>query len=184
MPIKLLLICFICFFSLQSTVIAADHEIKAQNNAYRHNNKGLVYLSEKYYYGAIKEFQIAIDLNPNTQASAVYYTNLGKTYEKIGYNDLARPCFEKAVSLNVLCFDYYLNLAKNYKNLGLLDEKITLYQSKKDSPLNEVILGLLYIENGQKSTGITILDDFSNKEENLLITTGVKNYLKQITKEL
>ena len=184
MFIKLLLICFICFFSLQSTAFAADHEIKAQNNAYRHNNKGLVYLSEKYYYGAIKEFQIAIDLNPNTQASAVYYTNLGKTYEKIGYNDLARPCFEKAVSLNGLCFDYYLNLAKNYKNLGLLDEKIALYQSKKDSPLNEVILGLLYIEKGQKSTGITILDDFSNKEENLLITTGIKNYLKQITKEL
>jgi tetratricopeptide (TPR) repeat protein len=84
----------------------------------------------------------------------VYYTNLGKTYEKIGYDDLARHCFEKAVSLNVLCFDYYLNLAKNYKNLGLLDEKITLYQEKKDSPLNEVILGLLYIEKGQNEYGV------------------------------
>ena len=106
MSIKKCIIWLLTIFLCQQASFAADHEIKAQNNAYRHNNKGLVYLSEKYYYGAIKEFQIAIDLNPNTQASAVYYTNLGKTYEKIGYNDLARPCFEKAVSLNVLCFDY------------------------------------------------------------------------------
>ncbi len=184
MSIKKFLIYFLTTLLLQQVAFCADHEIKAQNNAYRHNNKGLIYLSEKYYYGAIKEFQIAIDLNPKSQASAVYYTNLGKTYETIGYSDLARPCFEKAVSLNVLCFDYYLNLAKNYKKLGILDEKIALYQSKKDSPLNEIILGLLYIQKGEKSLGITILDDFCNKEENLLITTGVKNYLKEITKDL
>lgn len=143
-----------------------------------------MYLEENYYYGAIKEFQIAIDLNPNSQASAVYYANLGKTYEKIGYYELAKPCFEKAVSLNVLCFDYYLKLAENYKHLGILDEKISLYHTKKDSPLNEVLLGLLYIQKGQKSIGITILDDFCNKEEKLLITKGVRNYLNEIIKDL
>ncbi len=184
MSIKKCIICLLTIFLCQQASLAADHVIKAQNNAYRHNNRGIVYLSEKYYFGAIKEFQIAIDLNPNSQASAVYYTNLGKTYEEIGYNELARPCFEKAVSLNVLCFDYYLKLAENYKKLGILDEKIALYHSKKDSPLNNVLLGLLYIQKGQKSTGITILDDFCDKEKNLLITTGVKDYLKKITQDL
>ena len=47
-----------------------------------------MYLEEKYYFGAIKEFQIAIALLPNSQASAAYYTNLGKTYEKIYLNTL------------------------------------------------------------------------------------------------
>ena len=65
-----------------------------------------MYLEDKYYYGAIKEFQIAIDLLPDKQASSVFYLNLGKTYEKIGYDNLASPCFEKAVQLNLLCFKF------------------------------------------------------------------------------
>lgn len=161
----------------------AAWDIKAERNAYIHNNKGLVYLEEKYYFGAIKEFEIAIDLLPNTQATAVFQTNLGKTYEKIGYPILARPCFERAVNLNALNFDYYLNLAQNYKTLGIVDSKIQEFNNKKSSPLNNVMIGLLYIQKGHKSTGITILDDFCNKEPNLLITSGIKNYIKQITKE-
>ena len=160
---------------------SAAWEIKAENNAYRHNNKGLMYLEDKYYFGAIKEFQMAIDLLPNTQATATFYTNLGRTYEKIGYPDLAKNCYEKAVSINVLCFDYYLQLAKCYKTLGLLDKKLEEFQNKKTSPLNNIMIGLLYIQKGQTTTGITILDDFCDQEKNLLITAGVKNYLKKIT---
>ncbi|MBE7704782.1 MAG: hypothetical protein E7Z90_03075 [Cyanobacteria bacterium SIG29] len=183
MFIKNFLISLLIIF-LSPIFAFADHEIKAQNNAYQHNNQGINYLKEKYYFGAIKEFQIAINLNPNSQASAVYYVNLGTTYEKIGYDELAKPCFEKAVSLNILCFDYYLKLAQNYKKLGLLDEKIALYHEKTDSPLNNVLLGLLYIQKGDNSLGITILDDFCDKEKNLLITKGVKKYIKEITKDL
>lgn len=162
----------------------ADHTIEAENNAYRHNNQGLLYLKEKYYFGAIKEFQIAIDLLPNSQATAVYYVNLGKTYEEIGYPALARNCFEKAVSINVLCFDYYLKLAENYKKLGIVDEKLIEFQNKTESPLNEVMVGLLFIQKGHISTGVTVLDEFCNKEQNLLITAGIKEYLKKITKSL
>lgn len=166
-----------------SQSVFADETIRAQNNAYQHNNKGLLYLDEKYYFGAIKEFQIAIALNPNTQASAIYYTNLGKTYEKIGYPKLAQPCFEKALSLNVLCFDYYLTMVENYKKLGIVDEKLEEFKKKTDSPLNEIVVGLLYIQKGHVTTGITVLDEFCNKEEKLLITEGVKNYIKQLTKD-
>ncbi len=175
---------FLIFLVLLITSQSAfcDHLIKAQNNAYFHNNKGLRYLEEKYYYGAIKEFQIAIDLLPDKQASSVFYLNLGKTYEKIGYNDLARPCFEKAVKLNVLCFDNYLKMAENYKKLGLVEEKLNQYKNDKSSPLNNIIVGLLYIQKGEVTTGITVLDDFCDKEPNLIITSGVKNYLKELTK--
>lgn len=171
------------FMLLLSQSVFADETIRAQNNAYQHNNKGLLYLDEKYYFGAIKEFQIAIALNPNSQASAIYYTNLGKTYEKIGYPKLAQPCFEKAVSLNVLCFDYYLQMVENYKKLGIVDKKLEEFKKKTDSPLNEIVIGLLYIQKGNVTTGITVLDEFCNKEPKLLITEGVKNYIKQLTKD-
>jgi len=161
----------------------ADETIKAENNAYRHNNKGLLYLQEKYYFGAIKEFQMAIDLLPDKQATASFYVNLGTTYEKIGYPALARPCFEKAVSINVLCFDYYLKLAQNYQKLGIASEQITVFKNKIPSPLNDIVIGLLYIQTGEVSTGITILDNFCSKEPNLLVTEGVKEYLKKVTQE-
>ncbi len=180
MFIKKLFIAFV-FFTFLGEFALADETIKAENNAYRHNNKGLIYVREKYYYGAIKEFKMAIDLNPETQAAAVYYTNLGNTYETIGYSNLAQPCFEKAVTLNALCFEHYLNLAKNYKKLGIVSEKITEFSSKTNSPLNAIMVGLLYIQNGNKNTGITILDEFCNSEPNLMITAGVKNYIKQIS---
>lgn len=184
MSVKKILLLFLLLIStLYYNVCFADEQIKAQNNAYRHNNKGLLYLEEKYYYGAIKEFQIAIDLNPNSQAAAVYYVNLGTTYEKIGYFDLAKPCFEKAVRLNILCFDYYLKMVENYKKLGLVSTKLDEYKNNKSSPLNEIVTGLLYIQNGNITTGITVLDEFCNKEPNLLITTGVKEYIKSLTED-
>ena len=64
-----------------------------------------------------------------------------------------------------------------------LREKLEEFQNKTDSPLNNVMIGLLYIQKGHKTTGITILDDFCDKEKNLLITSGIKNYLKELTKE-
>ena len=177
-----ILICTISLLPMFAN--SADHVIKPKNNAYIHNNKGIEYLKDNYYFGAIREFQIAIDLNPNSQASAVYYTNLGTTYEKIGYPELSKACYEKALSLNVLCFDYYLQLAKNYKTLGIVDEKLEEYKARTDSPLNNILVGLLYIQKGEKTTGITVLDDFCDKEKNLLVTVGVKNYIKKLTKEL
>lgn len=177
---KLLLALVLILFT--ATPMFADETIRAENNAYRHNNKGLIYLEEKYYFGAIKEFEIAIALNPNSQASATYYANLGSTYERIGYYDLARPYFEKAVSLHPLYFEYYLKLAQNYKKLGIVDKKLNDYKKKQYNPLNDVIIGLLYIQKGETTTGITILDDFVNNEEKLIISKGVKKYLQEITK--
>jgi tetratricopeptide (TPR) repeat protein len=179
---KILIILVLFFGSLHFA--CADETIRAENNAYRHNNMGLMYLNENYYFGAIKEFQIAIDLLPDKQASAAFYVNLGKTYEKIGYDNLAQKCFEKAVSLNILCFDYYLVLAENYQKQGLSDEKILEFQRKTPSPLNDIMIGLLYIQKGQLSTGMTVLDEFCNKEPNLIITFGVRQYLDNITKKI
>ena len=91
------------------------YEIDAVRNAYIHNNKGLNYVQDRLYYPAIQEFKIAISLNPNTQATAVYYNNLGEVYMKIGAPDLAVDCFERAILQFSLNLKYYKNLAEYYR---------------------------------------------------------------------
>ena len=155
--------------------------IDAEKNAYMHNNLGLMYVNEKCYYAAIQEYKIAISLNPNTQATAVYYNNLGEVYLTIGYPEYALDCFERAIKQFSLNFKYYQNLAKTYKQLGTLDNKIQEY-SNKTNPLNQVMLGVLYAEKGDKKRAIIILDNFIMSEPDLIITPAVKNYIRELLK--
>jgi len=157
------------------------YKIDAEKNAVIHNNLGLVAVSEKYYYRAIQEFNLAIALNPRTQATAVYYNNLGETYMKIGYPKEAQRCFENSIMQYSLNFLYYQNLVNSFKAQKILPAKIKYYQSKKDkNPLNMVILGLLYVANGDVRRGIIKLDEFCMKEPDLIITTAVKSYMSEI----
>lgn len=157
--------------------------IEAAKNAYLHNNIGLQYMSEHCYYAAIQEFKIAISLNPNTQATAVYYNNIGDAYMKIGYPDMAQQPYEDAIKQYSLNLQYYQDLAKCYKALDLIDEKIGFY-SDEENPLNKVMVGLLYIESSDTKRGIIILDEFAMTEPDLLITPAVRLYLKELVKEL
>jgi len=174
------LICAYCFSALAAFSYA---EIHSENNAYRHNNKGLIYLKENNDFAALKEFQIAIDLMPNAQASAVYYVNAASVYEKAGRFDKALAYYEKALSLNHLYFDYYLKTAECYKKLGIAEKKLIQYKKSASNPLNSIMTGLLYIQTGKKNTGITLLDDFCVKEPDLIVTQGVREYINKIVKE-
>ena len=89
-----LLILLVTTFFASGFVNPDTYKIDAEKNAVIHNNLGLKAVSERYYYRAIQEFTLAIALNPKTQATAVYYNNLGETYLKIGYPKDAQRCFE------------------------------------------------------------------------------------------
>ena len=153
--------------------------IDAEKNAYMHNNLGLMYVNEKCYYAAIQEYKIAISLNPNTQATAVYYNNLGEVYLIIGYPDYALDCFQRALKQYSLSFKYYQNLAKTFKALGTVDEQIVKY-SDGSNPLNKVMLGVLYAQKGETKRAITILDEFCMMELDLIITPSIKKYIKEL----
>ncbi len=157
--------------------------IDAAKNAYWHNNLGLNYMKERCYYAAIQEFKIAISLAPNTQASAVYYNNIGDAYMAIGYPNMARQPYEDAVKQFGLNFQYYQDLVKCYKALGLIPEKISEYSSG-ENPLNKVMLGLLYVESGNLQRGIIILDEFVMSEPDLMITPAIKQYIKEPVKKI
>lgn len=157
------------------------YKIDAEKNAIEHNNVGLIYVSEHSYYLAIQEFILAIALNPKTQATAVYYNNLGETYMKVGQYKDAQKCFQNSMKQYNLNFLYYQNLVKSFKAQGLIQQKIKFYQplSEKD-PFSMIILGLLYVQSGDVRRGIIKMDEFCMKEPDLLITGAVQNYIKTI----
>lgn len=157
------------------------YKIDAEKNAVLHNNLGLEAVSEQNYYEAVQEFSLAILLNPKTQATAVYYNNLGETYMKLGYFREAQGCFEKSIKQYSLNFLYYQNLIKSFKAQNVIGTKIKTYEAQGEkNPLNMIILGLLYVESGDVRRGIIKLDEFCMKEPDLLITGAVRSYLKEI----
>lgn len=156
--------------------------IDAEKNAFMHNNIGINYLKEGYYYGAIKEFNIAITLNPNTQATALYYNNLGKTYLAIGYPNLAQNSFERALTQNPMEFEYYQNLIESFKQQKILKAKYTQYSKKKTSACDNITLGLILIAMGDKTNGIIKLDTFVFEEPDLIITKAIRAYIKTLTR--
>lgn len=159
------------------------YTIDAGKDAFYHNNVGLNYLKDRIYYAAIQEFKIAIQLSPNTQATAIFKNNLGETYDFIGYPDMARVCFEDAIKLYGLNFKYYINLADCYKKLEIINSKIKEL-SKSSSPYDKIMLGLLYIQNGETRKGVITLDELCMEEPDLIITQAIKQYLKEITSKM
>ncbi len=152
-------------------------KIDPEKNAYVHNNFGLEYLNMGQYYAAIEEFKIAICLNPNTQATSIYFNNLGETYLKLQSYAQAQDCFERAIEKYPLNFRYYLNLVTSYQMQGLLDSKLRYYKKNKKTPLDDITIGLILVAKGRTDDGIIILDNFVMNEPKLFITDGVKFYL-------
>ena len=159
------------------------YTIDAEKDAFLHNNVALNYLNDRCYYAAIQEFKIAIQLSPNTQSTAVFKNNLGETYDKIGYPEMARVCFEDAIELYSLNFKYYLNLIECYAKLNILETKIKELQNSEKT-YDRIKLGLLYIKNDEKRKGIIILDEFCAKEADLLITPTIQQYIKDVATTL
>lgn len=159
-----------------------DFEIRAENNANGHNNRGTEYMQDGYYYAAIQEFKIAIAINNQSQASSVYYNNLGLAYLKISYPDLAQECFEKALKYNPMNFIYYENLVKSYHKQNIIDKKIQELSQETQSSLARLKIGLLYAQKGDIINAKKILVEFVSSEPDLIITNAVKKYLEQLNK--
>ena len=159
------------------------YTIDAEKDAFYHNNVGLNYLKDRIYYAAIQEFKIAIQLSPNTQATAIFKNNLGETYDFIGYPEMARVCFEDAIKLYGLNFKYYLNLTDCYNKLGIVKTKIKEL-SASENPYDKILVGLLYIQSGEVRKGVILLDELCAAEPDLVITSAIRQYLKEVTAKL
>lgn len=182
----IILICMVCFpmLPLKAQAKMEVFDINAQRNAVDHNNRGVIHMQDRYYAAAIKEFQLAVLLDPDTQASSVYYANLANCYMKIGYPALAQDTLGRAIKLNPMNFALYQDLAAVYKRLGITSQKIKFYQ--KDSaknPLSQVMVGMLLIEENKTDAGLAKLQEFVYTEPDLIITNGVKKYIEERSRE-
>ena len=155
------------------------YKLEPERNAYFHNNLGLNYLQDKYYYAAIQEFKIAISLSPETQSAAISYNNLGDVYMIIGFTNLAEDCYQNALKLYGLNLQYYINLAKCYKAMGVLKKQLDVVDIQ-NNPYNKILKGVMLIESGNKRDGMIMLDEFCYAEPDLIITAGIKKYLKDL----
>lgn len=184
---KLLVILSIILLGLPASCApgtVVSYVIDPEKNAYEHNNLGIMYVEEKDYYAAIQEFKIAISLCPKTQATAVYFNNLGKVYMTIGYPDLALDCFKNSITQYNLNFEFYRNLVECYAALGKTSEQLEIYKTKNETPYDKVMLGLLYEQSGDIRKAIFVLDEFAMAEPHLLITPAVKMYIQELVNKI
>ena len=172
-------ILLISSFLFSGYKMTENYVINSEQNAYIHNNLGLMYQRENQYYPAIQEFKIAISLSPDVQASAVFYNNLGECYMQLNSPKMAQDCFERALKQFPLNFRYYKNIAECYYQLGYADEQI-LHSYNDSNPLGKVLRGLLLELKGDIVNAITTLDEFVATEPDLMITGAVKQHIKEL----
>ena len=176
----------ICILQLPPAANAArwnEFVIDAERNANNHNNLGVIYMQDRYYAAAIKEFQMAVLINPDTQATATYYANLGTVYMKIGYPALAQDVLERAIKLNPQNFSYYQDLAVVYAKQKILPLKLKQYAKDTKNPLSTIMVGLIKLQQGKTEEGLSNLQEFCFLEPDLIITKGVQDFIDQKTKK-
>ncbi len=180
---SLIISLFLCSIIFSGYRRPEEYVIESEQNAYLHNNMGLVYIKERSYYPAIQEFKIAISLAPDVQASAVFYNNLGECYMKLNQPELAQDCFERAIQQFSLNFKYYKNIAECYYQLGLADKQIQ--KSYQDpNPLGIILRGLLLEQKGEITEAITTLDEFVAKEPDIIISAAVREHIKKLVAQI
>jgi len=193
--------CFLPLYSLNSACFADLNEVSvtspvdAQKNANLHNRRGVNYFREQDYFAALKEFKIAIAINPNSQSTAVYYNNLGKVYLVFGeiqrkrnltrvdadFSEMAKACFERAIMQDCMKFEYYKNLVTSYELLGITaSKKEFLLKNLKVNPFNAVIVAIILAKEGKYDPAIILLDDFAQKNPDLIITDDVKKFINAL----
>lgn len=177
------------------TEVSIVSTVDAQKNAAIHNKRGINYFKEQDYFAALKEFKIAIAINPNTQSTAVYYNNLGKVYLVFGeiqrsrnltradadFSQMAQTCFERAIMQDCMKFEYYKNLVAAYDLLGITNQKRDfLLKNLSVNPFNAIIVAIIYSKQGKNTPAAALLNDFAAKNPDLIITNDVKKFAKSL----
>jgi superkiller protein 3 len=144
---------------------------KNPNNAAAHNGLGLAYYrkttssnmdirgnAEKYYISALKEFQSAIQTNPDYYKA---YNNAGKILQEMGKIDEAERYYRKALEIEPKYSEAIENLGTTYFAKNQIDAAAEKYKeaielnSKNSSAYYH--LGESYLAKGQYSKAINYL---------------------------
>ncbi|HEC56454.1 MAG TPA: tetratricopeptide repeat protein [Candidatus Syntrophoarchaeum butanivorans] len=101
--------------NFENSIKAYSTSLGLNEHAKAYYNRGLVYAEQEKYDEAIKDFDKAIELNPD---DAEAYHNRGIAYTKLGEYDEAIKDFDKAIELNPDDAEAYHNRGNAYARLG------------------------------------------------------------------
>lgn len=169
--------------------------VDAKTSAQKHNNLGTAYFREKDYFAAIKEYRIAIGINPDSQTTATYFNNLGKVYLVLGeiqvknglplqgwddFSIMAEISFEEAILKDCMKLEYYQNLVKAYELTGKMETKKQYFLANTEkNPFNVIPAALILTKQGQIQHANMLLDDFATQNPDIIITRDIKKIIKE-----
>lgn len=183
-----------CFADLHKASILTP--VDATKNAKMHNNLGSIYFKDKDFFGAIKEYRIAIAIDPDSQATATYFNNLGNVYLILGeiqkrnglplqgwddFSKMAQKSFEEAILKDCMKLEYYENLVKAYELTGVTNSKKEFFLSNRDkNPFNIIPAAIILQKQGDYDYANMLLDDFTTKNPDIIISKDLKKMMKKI----
>ena len=177
-----------CFLILPCFAIQSNHgmdgyvqgKIDATKNARLHSNMGNIYFDEKKYISALKEYEIAYNIAPNTQASGAYLNNIAKCYLALGNFRLAKNAIEGAIKKDCINMEYYQTLVDCYIKLGIAESELKKHIADNKNPYNRIVVGLIYLYTERKFQARATFDDFVVKYPDMIITDDVRSILRQM----
>lgn len=135
-----------------------SHQIETYpNSGYKaYDNRGIAYGSLGNYHQAIKDFDRAIELNPN---NAVAYSNRGNAYNSLGKRQQALEDLNKAIKLDPQYFKAYNNRGNAYfglkdYNMAIEDYKQTIKLDSQFAPAYYNV-GRVYLHLGENKESRT-----------------------------
>lgn len=155
-------------------------KIDAKKNARTHSNLGNLYFEEKNYLAALKEYEIAYNLDNVSSNSSVYLYNIARCYIEVGNYTLAKRAIKGAINKDCINIIYYNTLAECIVNLGNYMSEFYNYLHDTTNPYNRIIAGLILVKIGEKTNAKILFDDFINSYPDMLITDDVKRILKNL----
>ena len=146
MNLKSKIILFFIFILFASNALAdsslrglegyKENTIDARKNARLHSNMGNIYFDEKNYTAALKEYQIAYNLDPSNPTSSVYLYNIARCFINLGAPNIAIAPLKGAINKNYTNLIYYETLAECYVKTNTADKakRIDITVIKNQAP--------------------------------------------------
>ena len=157
-----------------------NNVLDASKNAKSHSNMGNIYFEEKNYVAAIKEYEIAFNLAPNTRLASTYLYNISRCYMVIQRYDLAYKALLGAISKDYMNITYYNALADCAIALGNIQNEIKKLNTDTKNPYNKITVGMIYLKTGKIREAKTIFDDFIAKNPDNIMSDDIKTILKNL----
>lgn len=192
--IMLLIFTFVCPCHADLEHASIINPVDAQNAAQNHNNRGNMYFKDGDLFAAIKEYRIAIGINPNSQTTGTYFNNLGKVYLVLGkiqkstgapisgwddFAKMAQISFEEAILKDCMKIEYYENLVEAYELTGIMESKKQFFLQNRDkNPFNIIPAAIILKKQGQLEYANMLLDDFTALNPDIIITEDLRKMMK------